>query len=565
MRRLLTSLLLLVLAAPASALAQGSSSSFSQLAGERGCVAQEPPLPFDQDPLEDCARTRGLLGASAVAVSPDDRHVYVTSSGAPGAGSDGIVAFARAGDTGALSSVGCVTDTGGDGRPGTDGFCVNGDALLGASALAVSPDGRHVYVTSHTSNGIAWFARDAATGALAQNGCIKEFPRADRCRAGFGVERTSGVAVSADGKHVYVTAANPGAVSAFSRDPDSGDLEPIMCVSENGSDGLCTDGTALTGASSVTIAPDGSQVFVTAAEIGGVTAYARDAATGRLTPQSCLLDRAPRGGSCKSAPALAGAAASAISPDGKTLFVASAVDEALALFARDAATGALTPSSCFVHRAAATEDVDEEAEEEEAEDAAAGDCTPAMAIGRAREVVVSPDGRGVFVLGDENYLATFGRDPGSGQLTQTGCAEGEVTYQACSQARGLFDARGMAVSSDARSLYVANQSAHAVSVLGANVAVASRAVAADRRGRFRVRLACPAARVRGCAGGLRVGATKTRAYRVRAGASRAVRARLPKRLRRVVRKRGRVRVKVAARDSRRLMAPSVRRVVVRRR
>ena len=38
-----------------------------------------------------------------------------------------------------------------------------------------------------------------------------------------------------------------------------------MCVSENGSDGLCTDGTALTGASSVTIAPDGSQVFVTAA------------------------------------------------------------------------------------------------------------------------------------------------------------------------------------------------------------------------------------------------------------------------------------------------------------
>ena len=81
MRRLLTSLLLLALAAPASALAQGSSSSFSQLAGERGCVAQEPPLPFDQDPLEDCARARGLLGASAVAVSPDDRHVYVASAG----------------------------------------------------------------------------------------------------------------------------------------------------------------------------------------------------------------------------------------------------------------------------------------------------------------------------------------------------------------------------------------------------------------------------------------------------------------------------------------------------
>ena len=118
----------------------------------------------------------------------------------------------------------------------------------------------------------------------------------------------------------------------------------------------------------------------------------------------------------------------------------------------------------------------------------------------------------------------------------------------------------MAVSSDARSLYVANQSTHAVSVLGANGGGREPRRAADRRGRFRVRLACPAARVRGCAGRLRVGASKTRAYRVRAGASRAVRARLPKRLRRVVRKRGRVRVKVAARDSRRLTAPSMRRV-----
>ena len=132
MRRLLTSLLLLGLAAPASAPAQGASSSFSQLAGERGCVAQEPPLPFDEDPLADCARTRGLLAASAVAVSPDDRHVYVASAGTDDAGSNGIVAFSRVGDTGALSSVGCVSDSGGDGRPGTDGFCVNGDSLLGA-------------------------------------------------------------------------------------------------------------------------------------------------------------------------------------------------------------------------------------------------------------------------------------------------------------------------------------------------------------------------------------------------------------------------------------------------
>lgn len=116
-----------------------------------------------------------------------------------------------------------------------------------------------------------------------------------------------------------------------------------MCVSENGSDGLCADGTALTGASSVTVAPDGAHVFVTAAAIGGVTAYARDAADGRLTPQSCLLDEAPTGGSCASAPKLAGAAGSAISPDGKTLFVASVEDQALALFAAQRGDGHAQP------------------------------------------------------------------------------------------------------------------------------------------------------------------------------------------------------------------------------
>jgi hypothetical protein len=74
-------------------------------------------------------------------------------------------------------------------------------------------------------------------------------------------------------------------------------------------------------------------------------------------------------------------------------------------------------------------------------------------------------------------------------------------------------------------------------VSAADVAVASRAAAADRQG------ALP------------------RPARLPRGAS----PRLPQRLRRVVRKRGRVRVTVSARDSRRLMAASKRRVLVRRR
>lgn len=555
---------------PASAFAQDSSSSFSQLSGDRGCVSQEPPLAGDDPGLTHCSHARGLLDALGVAVSPDDKHVYVASGGADnGIGSNGVVAFSRAQDTGALTSVGCVTDSGGDGRTGTDGFCTDGDALLGADSVAVSPDGRQVYVASHSSNGIAWLSRDASTGRLAPAGCIKNFPRADRCRAGFGLDGTSGVAVSPDGKNVYVTADEPGSVSVFSRDASSGDLQPVMCVSENGSDGLCADGTALLGASSVTVAPDGRQVFVTAATVGGVTSYARDPATGALTPQGCLLDKAPKGGSCTSAPQLAGAAGSAITPDGKTLLVASGEDQALALFARDADSGALTPAGCVAQQDPEGDDaVEEDSGEDDTGDDSAeesqADCKPGKALYQPVEVVVSPDGRGVFALGGSS-LAAFSRDPSSGELTQTGCAEDSPTYKSCSEARGLFAGHGMAVSSDARSLYVANSSDNLVAVFSANVAITSRAASVDRRGRFSVRLACPAARVRGCAGGLRVGAARTSAYRLRAGASRAVRARLPKRLRRAVRKHGHVRVKILARDSRRIMRPAARRVLLRRR
>jgi DNA-binding beta-propeller fold protein YncE len=549
---------------PVSAFAQDASSSFSQLSGTNGCVAQETPLPGgDDENIEGCSHARGLLSAFSVAVSPDDKHVYVAASGADtGGGSNAIVAFSRAADTGALTDVGCVSDSGGDGRTGTDGFCTNGDALLGADGVVVSPDGKTVYVASHSSNGIAWLARDASTGKLTPAGCIKNFPRADHCRAGFQLEGTSGVAVSPDGKNVYVTADTPGSVSAFTRDPGTGGLEPLMCVSESGSDGLCTDGTALLGASSVTVAPDGKQVFVTAAGVGGVTAYARDA-DGRLTPQSCLLDAPPKGGSCTGAKHLNGAAASAITPDGKTLLVASSEDQSLSLFARDADTGALTASGCLAQSDPAGDDAVEDGSDDQEADDSQADCKPAKALYQPEEVVVSPDGRGVFVLGGDS-LAAFRRDPASGELTQTGCAEGTLSYKSCTEGRGLFEARGMAVSSDARSLYVANESDNAVAVFAANVAIQSRAASVDRRGRFSVRLGCPAARVRGCAGGLRVGAARTSAYRLRAGASRTVRARLPKHLRRVVRKRGHVRVKILARDSRRLMRPAARRMLLRR-
>ena len=79
-----------------------------------------------------------------------------------GAGSDGVTVFARDAGTGALTRASCVTDNSGDGRPGSGGLCADGDALAGASALAITPDGRSAYVTAAEAGAVSWFARDPA-------------------------------------------------------------------------------------------------------------------------------------------------------------------------------------------------------------------------------------------------------------------------------------------------------------------------------------------------------------------------------------------------------------------
>ena len=151
-----------------------------------------------------------------------------------------------------------MSDSGGDGRSGTDGFCANGDALLGADSVAVSPTAAGIRRVALLQRGREAGARRGYRQAHA-GGCIKNYERADRCRAGFGLEGTSGVVVSEEGKNVYVTADKPGSVSVYSRDANKGDLQRVMCVSESGYDGLCTDGTALLGASSVSSRPTGAR------------------------------------------------------------------------------------------------------------------------------------------------------------------------------------------------------------------------------------------------------------------------------------------------------------------
>ena len=94
-------------------------------------------------------------------------------------------------------------------------------ALAGAASVTISPDGRNVYVGSYLSDAVVTFDRDTHDGALARkpgpSGCAATDGTIDDCATASALDGVSSVAVSPDGKNVYVTANDADALSIFDR------------------------------------------------------------------------------------------------------------------------------------------------------------------------------------------------------------------------------------------------------------------------------------------------------------------------------------------------------------
>lgn len=337
--------------------------------------------------------------------------------------------------------------------------------FLGSNAVAISRDGKNVYVAASRGDAIAVFRRNARTGKLTQRsgtaGCIAA-KGAGGCAEARGLNGPNSVAVSADGKNVYATSLISDAVTTFRRKQSTGALRQARggsgCIANRAVPG-CATGRALDGPDVVTVSPDGDNVYVGSFFGNAVATFARDASTGALTQPSdttgCLVNTPTDG--CATGLALAAPEGMAISADGDNVYVASAVSNALGVLTRNPSTGVLTQATdgtgCIVNSPLAG-------------------CTSGTQLGGANAVAVSSDDDNVYVTSLlSNSLTTFNRAPSTGQLTQQTGTSACVIYVfavGCSLGRAFSAPEGLAVSSDGASVYAAAFKSGAVDVFNRN-------------------------------------------------------------------------------------------------
>ena len=195
----------------------------------------------------------------AIAVAPDNRHVYVGAA-------DGTLALARDSATGALEVAGRFPPMTGPLEVAPDGLSVYGrrpefqgglplvsayhrDPATGAleavpvsgwrtsgrvADVAVSPDGATVYATDLFGDELAIFSRAVPSGALTFMGAAPAAP---------GVTEPKGLVVSPDGRWLYMGAQSSGPdgsgrVVRYERQPDG-----TLAVAQVADCGTCTGDT----------------------------------------------------------------------------------------------------------------------------------------------------------------------------------------------------------------------------------------------------------------------------------------------------------------------------------
>jgi len=346
-----------------------------------------------------------------------------------------------------LAPQGCIDDN----DTGADECAQSTDGLDGATTAAMSPDGRSVYVAGAYDDAIVRFGR-GVDGSLTPQGCVDDNSSSageDNCAQSTpGLYGVRSVAVSPDGKSLYAASYIDDAIVRFDRNTSNGALTPQGCIDNAELGATCAQhADGLLGADSVTVSPDGKSVYVASASGHAVARFNRDASTGAISPAGCVADDDNGDTGCSQSTAgLDGATFVTVSPDGKSVYAASEYDSAIVRLDRDTTTGAITAGGCV--------------DDNDTGDDACAQTTDGL--GGVESVAVSPDGKSLYAAAGGDWdIARFDRNTSSGALTPQGCIEA-YSGECAQSATGLSHASDVTVSPDGSAVYVSAWTSDAV-------------------------------------------------------------------------------------------------------
>lgn len=337
----------------------------------------------------------GLAGATGLALHPEGTLLYAT-----GLDDDAVAVLARDETSGRLRPL---------------DVCWNGEegsALDGAAFVTASPDGRHLYATAPLSDAVVAFAVPHLRFLGSE---------VDGVGGADALAGARAVAIAPDGRHAYVAAPDEDAIGVFARDPRTGATTFVEAVRDGvgGVDGL-------DGVFALTTSADGRHLYVRAAGDGSLAVFARNAADGRLGFVGVARD------GVDGADGLAGPGMVVVSPDGAQVYASSVTDSAVAVFARNPATGGLTFLDAVMDGDPGVTDLD-----------------------HAAALTFDGSGAHLYVTGSpgvgQGSLTVFTRNAGTGALTAV-----QVLRQGSGGVEGLASPVGALVSPDGRHVYVAS-------------------------------------------------------------------------------------------------------------
>lgn len=324
----------------------------------------------------------------------------------------------------------------------------------------------------------------AEVGDAFVDGCLTAGTAVAPCAAAPGLTKAYREALSPDGKELYVVVTGGGgddpAVLVFDRDPATGKLTRRAnaggCVTQSGSSGGCGQASQLSNPQDIVVSPDGANVYVSDAGTNSVIELAR-AADGALSATPACLGN---GTGCTLVTGMGVAHALGITPDGRSVYLRTdgGTGQGTLLVFDRAANGTLTqkpaPDGCWSEVAQPGCTVGAGLSHQSWQMAATN--TNVYATGWNESYYYFTSGCGVICINSvppSGTIAIFGRNA-DGSLTQAaapaGCISsngasgglansGPAPVRCADGSDGLDEARGVTLSPDGKSLYVAGLSA----------------------------------------------------------------------------------------------------------